>query len=1100
MKRKQEKSLLSILSFVAGMALLLACSGCVGSGEKPVVPEEETAAKGFEGETVTLPAEGQVGENYAVCIGISNYDNLPNLKFAHRDAEDVYDFLISDAGGYDMNHCALLCDSNAQGSRVLREDVERLFTTWMAKVRPEDTVFIFFSGHGVPEGRDRAYLATSDTNLNNLYPTSIPMNRIREYLDLTILSERVVIVMDTCFSGSVKSCLPSGQRGTSFDEGSLGRVVKGKGRVILSACSGRQAAHEVEELGHGIFTWCLLNGLRGEADLDRDRTITLSELWLFLQKTVPRESGRLGWRQTPVRKGDESGQMVLARLRSDEGSERPAAMSGKATEVWGWILEGTRLMTQGFHETAMERFRKAMPHVPLDRKAEIAEIIAVCERAVARKRLARAQDETDSSAVIADQAALSLAGTLAESDFLTGRKAEEQEMWGVAIELYSAALTACPEEHRAVIEDRIDHCRMEERSAVLYEELTHLFDSAEAAPSQAGYGAVLEKGAELEVLGKGSGYREFGFIRSRADAEDTSDDSRKYFGWGERYRDSGNLREAIRWFEKAREGAGGRYPAAIEENLGFCRFSLKQRIARTRSAAEEAFSDRRFEECSKECDAWSELEPKSAEAAELRLRAVRARAGELFESGKHAHCREYAREELENSPGDVVLTDYYRRAGEEDIPPGARAAWERAVRAEEAEDWVAMADALKEGMDARDGEGFNAHYRVKAGPKFEEARVKAYAICFNGGQAAMEAGELVQALRLVERSLVYRTGFQPAISLKKEIEKMAEKLELQLFQAAVEKEKGGRCGDFITARNQAEKNAVAEALAAYQEYLDQYPDGKWKIEAREARIRLEEKKLEIPEGFAFLREETFTCGGEKHTVRIYEHGKTGLEFVLIPAGSFTMGRPSGVLSYLGNLGRYESEDPPHEVRVKPFLLCRTECSQAVWDRIGGSDFRTWKGAALPIEQVSWKACTTWCHKAGLRLPTEAEWEYACRAGTRTRFCFGDSDIRSGLREYAWYAFNSDRRPHYVAQKKPNAFGLFDMHGNVWEWCQDKYHHGYLGAPSDGSAWEGGAGTARIKRGGSFKDREEYCRSAWRHRADEGRRSEDTGFRPAASLP
>ena len=113
-----------------------------------------------------------------------------------------------------------------------------------------------------------------------------------------------------------------------------------------------------------------------------------------------------------------------------------------------------------------------------------------------------------------------------------------------------------------------------------------------------------------------------------------------------------------------------------------------------------------------------------------------------------------------------------------------------------------------------------------------------------------------------------------------------------------------------------------------------------------------------------------------------------------------------------------------------------------------------------------------------RLPSEAEWEYACRAGTTTRYSFGDSESKLG--DYAWYTKNSDSKTHSVGKKKPNPYGLYDMHGNVWEWTQDEWYSNYNGAPTDGSAWESGDGALRVYRGGSWRCFAQLCQSAYRY--------------------
>jgi len=126
-----------------------------------------------------------------------------------------------------------------------------------------------------------------------------------------------------------------------------------------------------------------------------------------------------------------------------------------------------------------------------------------------------------------------------------------------------------------------------------------------------------------------------------------------------------------------------------------------------------------------------------------------------------------------------------------------------------------------------------------------------------------------------------------------------------------------------------------------------------------------------------------------------------------------------------------------------------------------------------------------------RPPSEAEWEYACRAGTTTRYSFGDSESKLG--DYAWYRENSGDKTHPVGKKNPNPYGLYDMHGNVYDWVQDKWHSNYNGAPTDGSAWGSGDGAGRVIRGGSWNFNARYCRSSDRC-IDPGDRCYIVGFR------
>ena len=180
-----------------------------------------------------------------------------------------------------------------------------------------------------------------------------------------------------------------------------------------------------------------------------------------------------------------------------------------------------------------------------------------------------------------------------------------------------------------------------------------------------------------------------------------------------------------------------------------------------------------------------------------------------------------------------------------------------------------------------------------------------------------------------------------------------------------------------------------------------------------------------------------------------------------------------------------NERPKHRVKVATtFAIGKYEVTQAQWKAVMGNNPSSNKSEeGFPVVNVSWndaqEFCRTLSEKTGkiYRLPTEAEWEYACRAGSTSKFSFGDDD--SKLPEYAWSLGRGHTQMHPVGQLKSNAFGLYDMHGSVWEWCQDVWHNDYNGAPTDSSAAWGGGDQSRVMRGGSWLDGGLYCRSAAR---------------------
>jgi formylglycine-generating enzyme required for sulfatase activity len=219
-----------------------------------------------------------------------------------------------------------------------------------------------------------------------------------------------------------------------------------------------------------------------------------------------------------------------------------------------------------------------------------------------------------------------------------------------------------------------------------------------------------------------------------------------------------------------------------------------------------------------------------------------------------------------------------------------------------------------------------------------------------------------------------------------------------------------------------------------------------------------------------------------------------LEMISIPKGAFLMGSPEGQ----GD----ESEKPQHPVTVSSFSIGKYPVTQAQWQAVMGNNPSEFKGENNPVEQVSWEEAVQFCQKLSeqtgkaYRLPSEAEWEYACRAGTTTQYSFGDDE--GLLEQYAWYDKNSEGKTHPVGEKKPNEWGLHDLHGNVWEWCQDKWHQNYKDAPGDGRAWEEGKSDNRLLRGGSWFYDGWFCRSANRYNFAPGVRYYYLGIRVVVS--
>jgi len=239
------------------------------------------------------------------------------------------------------------------------------------------------------------------------------------------------------------------------------------------------------------------------------------------------------------------------------------------------------------------------------------------------------------------------------------------------------------------------------------------------------------------------------------------------------------------------------------------------------------------------------------------------------------------------------------------------------------------------------------------------------------------------------------------------------------------------------------------------------------------------------------------AGGAKHLTLDLGKGVT-MKLALVPAGKFLMGSklsPAEVARlFNGKEERHANEHPQREVTIsRPFYMGIHEVTQAQWQAVMGTE--PWKdkisgrpGARFAASWMNWHEATEFCEKLSKKtgktvaLPTEAQWEYACRAGTKTIFCFGDDASKLG--DYAWYQDNARTTgqpyAHAVGQKKPNAWGLYDMHGNVWEWCRDWHANDFYAKAKNVDPENTTESKCRAVRGGSWHNDPLHCRSAARN--------------------
>lgn len=325
---------------------------------------------------------------------------------------------------------------------------------------------------------------------------------------------------------------------------------------------------------------------------------------------------------------------------------------------------------------------------------------------------------------------------------------------------------------------------------------------------------------------------------------------------------------------------------------------------------------------------------------------------------------------------------------------------------------------------------------------------------------------------------------------------------------------------------------ILTALIQYLEHLPDVPIPVKLTELEKRIVQLEQAKIQVNprasvpcETLQTFEFQSLTVNAQGEVLQLTTKQATyfsqeitpevNLEMVAIPSGNFLMGSPET------DSRSYPSEKPQHSVSVLSFFLGKYPVTQAQWYSVAQlpkinreinptpSKFR---GDSLPVEQVSWQDALEFCHRLSLmtrrsyRLPSEAEWEYACRGQTLTPFCFGET-LTGALANYVSKRVYGEETPQDypqmttpVGQFPPNAFGLYDVHGNVWEWCADHWHNHYQGSPTDGSAWLSDSGShLRVLRGGAWDYYPQDCRSSTRQSCPEtASLINKIGFRVACS--
>jgi uncharacterized caspase-like protein/uncharacterized protein YgiM (DUF1202 family) len=265
--------------------------------------------------TLRVTREENRGQIWAVVIGISQYKTVRSLKYADKDALAFRDYLTRNVG-VTPNHMTVLTNEQATLFNLKRS----LGTELKRKAGPKDTVIIYYAGHGAPEADASSpdgdglekYLIPYDADPQDLYSTALPMREV-ETIFHRLSAERVIFITDSCYSGATAGrTFSTAARRATLSDGFLTRLSKGKGRVVLTASRAGEVSEERDDLGHGVFTYYLLEGLQGKADVDGDGLITVDEAYSYLSTHVPQATGQ---NQHPVKKGEVEGQLILGRIQ-----------------------------------------------------------------------------------------------------------------------------------------------------------------------------------------------------------------------------------------------------------------------------------------------------------------------------------------------------------------------------------------------------------------------------------------------------------------------------------------------------------------------------------------------------------------------------------------------------------------------------------------------------------------------------------------------------------------------------------------------------------------------------------------------------------------
>ncbi|MEH2305237.1 caspase, EACC1-associated type [Nostoc sp.] len=1042
----------------------------------------------------------------ALLIGVSEYEpGLNPLPSAVRDVEAVYGVLLhSEMGGFAASDITLLKNPE-------RQIVEIAIETLFSGRHKDDLLLLYFSGHGIKDDRGRLYLATRNTSKTQqgelIRSTSVSANFIHDRMSES-RSRRQVVILDSCFSGAFAEGMSAKSDDGTID---IREQLGGEGRAVLTSSTSTQYSFEQEGQDLSIYTRFLIEGIKsGEADRDQDEFISIDELHEYASQKVRELQPAMKPEIYAIREGFK---IRLAKVAPGDPRQRYRKEVARFIHRGEISFVGRRTLDVLRTRLELETTEaKAVEHEVLEPyRNEFRDKLQQYQQ-VFTELLERDETITDSDRLDLQnlQQILGLRNedTMPIEALVTARFKTHQQN----LQTYEQAFTTALRQEFPLSTASRDRLRQTQQQLELANSDVAAIESQITAEVEAYH----QKLQDYERL----------FFTTTQQEYPLSEATRT------------NLRQ-----QQQRLGLTDVDVAPIEAQITTQIESYHQKLQQYEQAFVKATQRQHYpDEVT-----WKQLQQtwQTLGLSEGDVGAIERRINAEIETHQ-GNLRQYEQEFTEAIQQEYPLSAFKRSQ----LTQRHQALNLTAENVTAIENLIVV--AIKEHRQKLQQyeqvfrESMQFEYPLSDATREELQRFQRILELNDAETAAIEAiiiqssseGEYQKQQETIrQQQEAEKQQQQEAVRLKQqETEKQQEKTarlkqqEAEKQQQQQESEYHQKLQQYIQQPSRTQPSQSAQELTTQpvQERITRQKFLKWAglggvglvtaVVGGEIIKRQSPTIISVAEPqYISFKFETVTVDKKGQVIKRDSNKQAKffredlgngitLEMVEIPAGSFKMGSPPN------ENGRAENENPQHVVNVPTFSIGKFEVTQEQYQQImGSSNPSKFKGEKHPVEQVSWNDAVEFCNKLSqktgrkYRLPSEAEWEYACRAGTTTPFHFGET-ITTELANYNGSStYASEPKGKYrqqtteVGSFPPNVFGLYDMHGNVWEWSQDTWHDSYKGAPSDASAWINNDNQSQALRGGSWLGNPENCRSAFRNLYIRDYLYYDVGFRVVCAV-